>query len=401
MAKVQSIREATRKSHFDKIEKIYGVKEELTPYERMMAMMDHKFDDVDRLPVFCPARTYTLNGMKLWDAYWPESHLNPAKMADLALSTYELSGNENISVPFDMTMEAEALGATAEYFKEPWKIKWISIKPPFIAKDLEDMKIPEDPEEIVHRGRIPVCLDAIKMLHERYYGIVPVTLNVNCPITSVGSYVIDPVEFHKYMIRDPEKVKRIYKALNPVYAAFINAALEAGADAIWLQEEGASLDNISPKHFQEFAKPNLSELIKMIKTPRTMLHICGQLISGQPPEELEVITQMIDCGASMITIEERTDMARARALVDKHRPPKKPGYPSIPLGGNINAYKILYGEALQDISIIDNRVERMVKEGADMMCPGCDYWLETPVTHLRRYVAATINYGTPPRWKKK
>ena len=83
----------------------------MNPYERLMALLEGRKGDVDRLPVWCPARTCTLDGMKMFDAYWPEAHKDPEKMARLAASVYELTGNENISVPFDMTMEAEALGA--------------------------------------------------------------------------------------------------------------------------------------------------------------------------------------------------------------------------------------------------------------------------------------------------
>jgi [methyl-Co(III) methanol-specific corrinoid protein]:coenzyme M methyltransferase len=353
----------------------------MNPYERLMAFLEGKKEDADRLPVWCPARTCTIDGMKVFDAYWPEAHKDPEKMARLAASVYELTGNENISVPFDMTLEAEALGAPCEYFEG--KIKWISVKK-FIATDIYDMDIPQDPSEFPERGRIPVCLEAIKILKKKYGGKVPVMGIVNCPFTSVGSYVLDPVEFHKYLIREPEKIHRIYETLNPYFAAQANAFKEAGADVIVYTEEGASLDNISPKHFEEFVKPHLTELISMTPPPR-VLHICGTLISG----ELEVISSMIDCGAEAITIEERTSMVEARRIADEHRP----GYV---IGGNINAYNVIHSSSVE---VVRDRVKRVVEEGTDMVMPGCDYWLETPTEHIRAFVNAAIEYGTPPRWK--
>lgn len=354
----------------------------MNPYERLMAVLEGRKEDTDRLPVWCSTRTSTLDGMKKFEAFWPEAHKDPKKMARLAASVYELTGNENMSVPFDMALEAEALGAPCEYFEG--KIKWISVKK-FIATDIYEMDIPEHPSEFVERGRIPVCVEAIKTLKKKYGGKVPVIGIVNCPLTSVSSYLIEPVEFHKNLIRDPERIHRIYKTLNPYYAAVANAFKEAGADVIVFTEEGASLNNISPKHFHEFVKPHLTELISMTKPPR-VLHICGSLIS----KELEVITSMIDCGAEAITIEEKTSMSEARKIADEHRP----GYV---IGGNIDPYNVIHGSSIE---VIRDRVKRVIEEGTDMVCPGCDYWIETPTEHIRAFVNAAVEYGTPPRWKK-
>jgi len=320
--------------------------------------------------------------MKIFDAYWPEAHRDPERMAKLAAGVYELTGNENMSVPFDMALEAEALGAPCEYFEG--KVKWISVKK-FIATDIYDMDIPEHPSEFVEKGRIPICIEAIKILKKKYGGRVPVVGIVNCPFTSTGSYMINPVEFHKCIIKDPERIHRVYETLNPYYAAVANAFKEAGADVIVFTEEGASLDNISPKHFDEFVKPHLTELISMTEPPR-VLHICGSLIR----REHEVITSMINCGAEAITIEERTSMLEARKIANKC----KEGYV---IGGNIDSYKFIHDSSTD---VIRNRVKKVIAEGIDMVCPGCDYWIETSTEHIRAFVKAAIEYGTPPRWKR-
>jgi MtaA/CmuA family methyltransferase len=278
-----------------------------------------------------------------------------------------------------MTMEAEALGAPCEYFEG--KIKWISVKK-FIATDIHEMKIPEDPNEFVESGRIPVSVKAIKQLKKKYGGRVPVVGIVNCPFTSVGSYLISPVEFHKYMIKAPDRIHRIYETLNPYYAAVADAFKEAGADVIVFTEEGASLNNISPKHFGEFIKPHLTELIGMTEPPR-VLHICGSLVS----KAIEIVTSMIDCGAEAITIDERTLMSEARKIADEH----KPGYV---IGGNVDPYSVIHGSSPDAIR---DRVRRVIEQGTDMVCPGCDYWMETPTAHIRAFVDAAAEYGKTAR----
>jgi uroporphyrinogen-III decarboxylase len=33
-----------------------------------------------------------------------------------------------------------------------------------------------------------------------------------------------------------------------------------------------------------------------------------------------------------------------------------------------------------------------------MVAPGCDFWLETPTAHIKAFVNAAIEFGTPPPW---
>ncbi|NIO36363.1 methylcobamide--CoM methyltransferase, partial [Candidatus Bathyarchaeota archaeon] len=60
----------------------------MNPYERLMTVLEGKKENVDRFPVWCSARTLTLDSMKIFDAYWPEAHRDPEKMARLAAGVY-------------------------------------------------------------------------------------------------------------------------------------------------------------------------------------------------------------------------------------------------------------------------------------------------------------------------
>ena len=55
--------------------------------------------------------------MKAFNAYWPEAHRNPIKMAKLGSALHRLTGLESAVVPFELTLEAEALGAPIEFFE--------------------------------------------------------------------------------------------------------------------------------------------------------------------------------------------------------------------------------------------------------------------------------------------
>jgi [methyl-Co(III) methanol-specific corrinoid protein]:coenzyme M methyltransferase len=347
----------------------------MTPYERIMAVLRGRKDEIDRLPAMNSVCTSTLEAMKAFDAYWPEAHRNPEKMARLASGLHRLAGLDNATLPFELTLEAEVLGAPLEFFET--QVKWPTIKA-FIAKEVSDLKFPKD---VSKAGRIPVVTKAISLLKKEFEGKIPIIAYITCPFTSISSYLVESIEFLKSVRSNPDKIHEFYRETYPLYAEIANAFTEAGADVITFREEATSLDNISPVHFEQFVKPYLTKMISLTKPPR-ILHICGQC--ARPNSEIEIVGKMIECGAEAITIDERTPMKMAREIADRVRP----GYP---IGGNINPYTTIHQGSVETIR---DAVRRAVNEGTDMVAPGCDFWLETSTEKIRAFVQAVVEFGT-------
>ncbi len=347
----------------------------LNSYHRIMAILKGKKKEVDRLPAFNSVGTYTVDGMKAFDAYWPAAHLNPVKMARLGSALHRLTGLESVVVPFELTVEAEVLGAPLEFFEG--RIKWPSVKK-FIAKDASDLELPSRAEDVRQRGRVPIVCEAIEILKREFKGEVPVIAYISCPFESIGSYLVDSAEFYKKCKSEPETIHELMRLATPYYAEIANAFKEAGADIITFREEAVSLNNIHPKYFEELVKPYLKDLFDRVKPPR-ILHACGQLIS----QGLEIITKLVECGAEALTIDESTPMDKARDIVDKTKP-------SYPLGGNISAYGIIHQGSSEKIR---EMVKKAIEQGTDMPMPGCDFWLETPTENIKAFVKAVREYG--------
>jgi [methyl-Co(III) methanol-specific corrinoid protein]:coenzyme M methyltransferase len=344
----------------------------MNAFDRLTATLKGNKRDIDRLPAMSSVGTYTLDSMETLDAHWPDAHRNPEKMARLAAGLSMLAGLDNITVPFDLTLEAEAFGAPVDFFEG--QVKWPTVTG-FIADDASDLRIPGD---LLSAGRIPTVLKALGILREEYGGEIPVIAYVNAPFTSIGSYLVEPSEFLKWIKRTPEKITQLCNEMYPRYAEVANAFVEAGADIITFREEGASLDSISPRHFDEFVKPYLKKMVALTKAPR-IIHICGQCVSG----DLELITGMMECGAEAITIGETTSMRAAKEIADR----VKSGYP---IGGNISAYNVIHNGPVERIR---DHVRVAIEEGADMVAPGCDFWLETPTEHVKAFVEAVKEFG--------
>jgi [methyl-Co(III) methanol-specific corrinoid protein]:coenzyme M methyltransferase len=337
-----------------------------------MNVLNGKKRDIDRLPAMNSVGTYTVESMNAFDAQWPDAHRDPAKMARLAAGLSKQAGFDNITVPFDLTVEAEAFGAPVEYFDE--QVKWPTVKR-FIARDLSDLHFPDD---ILSAGRIPQVIEALRILREENGGEVPVIAYINAPFTSISSYLMEPSDFLKMVRRNPEKITQFCDEMYPYYAEIANAFAEAGADVITFREEAASLDTISPRHFDELIKPYLKKMIGQVKAPR-IIHICGQCVSG----ELELISKIIECGAEAITIGETTSMRAAREIADKVKP-------CYPIGGNISAYNVIHGGPIKRIR---EQVRKVIDDGVDMVTPGCDFWIETPTKNVRAFVEAVEEFG--------
>ncbi len=338
-----------------------------------MAILKGKKGEIDRIPAMNSVGTYTIDSMKTFNASWPDAHRDPEKMAKLAIGLHKLTGLENATVPFELTLEAEVFGAPLQFFED--QMKWPSVKR-FIASEISDLQFPQDIQEA---GRVPVVIEAIKLLKREFEGLIPIIAYINCPFTSISSYLVEPVEFLKDLYRNPNKIREFCKETYPYYAAIANVFKEAGADIITFREESASMDNISSKHFDKFVRPYLTKMIRLTKPPR-ILHICGQCANKQ----MEIIGSMIACGAEAITIDEKTSMKIARQIVDQI----KPGYP---IGGNINPFSTIYQGPSE---IIKDAVKKAINEGTYMVAPGCDFWLETPTEHIRAFVQATKEFGT-------
>jgi [methyl-Co(III) methanol-specific corrinoid protein]:coenzyme M methyltransferase len=336
-------------------------------YDRFMAVLEGRPGDADRVPCVNTTSVATLEFMEAYDAYWPSAHHDPVKMARLGSAAHRLCGLDNVSVPFCMTVEAEVFGSVIDFHEG--SVRWPSIKEIHVAEP-SDLMIPG---EVSEAGRVPVVVEAIRLLNEEYGGEVPVNAYMAPPFTSISSYLVDSISFLKWLRRSPETVHEFCDAALDTYVEIANLYGEAGADVITLHEMGTSTDIISPTHFDEFVKPYISEITRRVKTP-TVLNICGSTMA--------ILDSMIDCGATAIAVDERTPIHDARSLVDGI----KPGYPII---GNIPAYDAIHAGPAERIA---GAVNSAIEEGVDMVAPGCDFWLETPTENIGAFVDAVARY---------
>ncbi|WP_309493634.1 MtaA/CmuA family methyltransferase [Candidatus Hecatella orcuttiae] len=346
----------------------------MKPYDRVMAVLQGRSGEADRIPCVNFTSTATLQFMEATGAWWPEAHREPEKMAKLGSAAHRLCGLDNVTVPFDMVVEAELLGAPPEFFeaeKAEGEVRQPSVKA-FVVKEPSDLKIPSD---VASAGRLPVVVKAVKILKEEFGGKTPVNVFMVPPFTCLCNYLVDTLTFLKTMVKEPEKIRSFLDASLDLFIQEARVYEEAGADVITLHEMGACCGVIAPSHFKDFVAPYLKKLVKSVKCP-TVLNICG------PTEK--ILPMMVECGANAVAIDETTPIKEARRIVDA----AKPGYP---IAGNISPKKILRDGTPE---VIAGAVKTVIEEGVSIVSPGCDFFLDTPIGNIKTFVETVVKFGS-------
>ncbi len=343
---------------------------ELNSRERVLRLL--RKEKIDRVPVFSGVGNVTIHGVEPHGWRFPEIHLDSHKMATAAASTFQLFGFECAVVPFDVAVEAEALGCQVNYYPDQTDILYPTISRK-LAEKVEDFDITV-PSDLAEAGRMPVVTEAIRLLKEQIGGQVAIGAWVLGPFTLAGQ-LIELNDLIKKSVKRPEAVNKVLDTLDGVVIALAGIYKQAGADYLTVREMGGAENILSPRTFASVIQPHLERVLAAIESPK-VLHICG--------ETNEIIGQMAQCGADAVSVDQMNRLAESQDKV---------GADTILLG-NIDPYNVLVKGNPEDI---DHAVKEAIASGAEAIWPGCDIWPTVPEENMEALVTATRKYGRRPR----
>jgi len=310
---------------------------------------------VDRPPVTGIITAVTQGMMRELDAFWPDAHQDAELMARLGAAGHALYGLETAKVPFDVTVEAEALGGQVDFGDR-------NIFPQLKEPPLREPSDLHMPNDFCQRGRVPVILQAIRLLRERYAAAVPVVSSVMGPFTLCTLCFGE--EFLVWMKWEPEKYQSVMERATVLAAQYAAAQIGAGSDVIQFGEAAASGSMISPKDYTQRVAPFHQQLASAVAAP-TVLHICGDVT-----DRLEMICRT---GVSGLSFDHRVDMEIAKRFKGR-----------MALVGNIPV-EVLGQGSPEDIR---THARQALEQGIDLLNAGCSLLTETPGENLREMVAA-------------
>ena len=310
-----------------------------------------------------PLVTVTLSQMKVSGLYYPTAHEDPPTMARLASLIHTSVGFDGIRVPFDLCVEAEALGCKVR--KGDKESPPMVVEPAF--KEKEAIKIPGD---VFEKGRFHVVFEAIRILKIEFGSRVSVFAGMVGPLTLIGS-LYDAAKVMRWAIKDPERMRGNLDKAAGFLAEYANRLLEAGADVISMLDPTASGDLLSQKHFERDIIPVYQKMRKQIKGP-IVLHICGRttnFLDSLPESGFEAFS----FEGPKVSVKTAREKIRDRMI----------------LVGNVPTYDVLlFGtpERVREESL------KALEEGIDILAPACGIPIQTPVENLRTMVEAVEEF---------
>ena len=336
----------------------------LNSRERVMNLLNG--EEVDRAPCFSGMGNITVAGLNKSGISFVEAHKSPEGMAKAAASSFELYGFESAVVPFDLGVEAEALGCRINFYEHSPGIIYPTVK----TKTLHTGDAFSMPDDFLDRGRIPLVAKALGVLERDVGDRVAVGSYILGPFTLAGQ-LMDLNELLKDSFKRQDDIRRLLDSLTAPIIALGNHLREAGADFITIREMGASADIISPRMFRNLVMPPLKEVISGMPEPR-ILHICG--------DTNPIVGMMQECGAEAVSVEQKNNVAATRASL---------GEKAVILG-NIDAFNLLVKGTPEQVR---EAVKKAIEAGVDGVMPGCDIWPEARPENMLAMVEAAAEYG--------
>jgi [methyl-Co(III) methanol-specific corrinoid protein]:coenzyme M methyltransferase len=340
---------------------------EMNARERVLRFL--RKEKVDRAPVFSGMGNVTVHGLEKYGWKFADIHVDAEKMAAMAASTSQLFNFECAVVPFDMGVEAEALGAGVNFYSTHTDVVYPTISRK-VAEKVEDLDLEATPN-LAETKRIPLVVEAIKRLRNEIGDHVAIGAWVLGPYT-LAAQVLDMGDLAKKAFKKTELIHTVLDTLSGVLIEICKIYREAGADYLTVREMGAGPDILSPRMFKIVIRPHLEQVFSAIESPK-ILHICGSTDS--------IFDQMVCCGADAVSVDQKNDVAESRKTLGE----------SGLLLGNLDPYGTLVQMDASDVAPV---IKKCFENGVDAVWPGCDIWPEVKKENLEAYVKAARDYGT-------
>ena len=325
--------------------------------ERLLKALERQ--PVDRPPAAVPTQNATAAVMEKSGYRWPSAQKNAKDMAGLAWACHEIGGIESVRVPFDINVEAEAMGCETRFGDD-------LITPPLskMKKKAEygKIKIPDPQKD----GRMPEVLEAIKLLKEKTSDQVPLIAALGTPFELLST-TLDFEDIAMSLMEDPDFLKEQLEKMTQITLHYAKAIEKADPDVLMLVD-GTS-QNIGPKYYKQFSFPYTKALLKSLAKP-SILHICGNTTP--------ILEMMAETGASALSIDHPVDIEHALEVTGGN----------VALVGKISPQTLSAGSREEIVT----ETEESLRLGMHVVAPGCGILPQTSLENLKTYIECVANW---------
>jgi [methyl-Co(III) methanol-specific corrinoid protein]:coenzyme M methyltransferase len=318
----------------------------------------------ENVPAFSGLIHVTEEGLGSEGLRLHEVHHDAQKMARAAASTFRLTGMPSAALPLDLCAPAEALGATINYYENsdhlfPQPANFLFSSTRYINQASLDRA------EFVHKGRLDLICDAIRLLKADIGNDVVISGIIPGPYTLL-LYLTESSGLFTDMKHEPNAVRDALFHLAHFLSQCGSAYHDAGADFITIHEMGGSPGFIGPARFEQFVLPSAQQLISRLPGP-IVLSVCGNTNRS--------MGLLARTGADAVSVDQTNDLIVSRALLQ-----------DVLLFGNLDPVATLWQG---DEASITEAIRGTKEAGVDAIWPGCDLAMQTPIQNLKFLVQST------------
>ena len=262
---------------------------------------------------------------------------------------------DGLPIMFDLQLEAEIIGCD---------LVWADYNPPSVGSHPFDKEkgIPgEDKFPTADKGRLPVCLKAMKTMDELVGDDVAI-YGLFCGPLTLSSHLRGN-RFFTDTRKDPEYVKQIMDYCAEYSIRMTDLYLENGADVIAVVDPLVS--QVSPKVFHNLFHDAYKKIFDHIRArgAKSAFFVCGNATF-----QIDVMCQT---GPDSIAVDENVDMVAAKVITDQY---------NIALSGNIPlTTTMLFGNQQDNTKGVLDLMDSIENKTNFIVSPGCDMPYDVPV----------------------
>lgn len=328
------------------------------PKEIVLQSLQHK--QPDRTPVIPLAGLFTTSVTGI-----PVSKLlrDADSQTRSQIASLRQLGYDGVVPCMDLTVEAEALGATVKY--QEGAFPYITKHPFQVPADFPKLEPPE-----IKKTRLSVFVETTRGLVKQVGETHFVSSYVIGPFTLAGQLMgVDPL--FELITEDPDMASSIVNNCEQVLEPYVEQLVEAGTHNVIILEPTASSSVVPPTYFVKYSVPYVKRLISIAKSHGTgsTLHICGNTT--------KIIGLMCETGADALSLDSKVSIEAAM----------KEAHQRSTIVGNVDTTLMLTGTVEEVTAATRQCIQAAGPTGAGFIAStGCDLPIDAPLSNVRALV---------------
>lgn len=333
-------------------------------YQRVMKALH--FEPADRVAIIPELIQHNLEvAQKTHGVYSSD----PNVMVQVILEGLKAYETDAVYVSSDNYLIVEAMGG---------KVKLPQDDPPVLLKtavDCIEEAVKLEPLDVT-KGRIPVILEATRMLRERLKDEIFVKTCIDSAPFSAAAAILGPQEFIINLIDEPELCHEFLEICTESVVRYGLAAAEAGAHGLAFGDSVSVL--VSRTMYKELALPYAKRAVRELKKKTGLpvfYHVCG--------DTRHILDLMMETGADCVEIDSMVPMALAKEAAGGR----------CALEGNVSTIEAFYQGTPEDVRREANRIiDLFGNRGGLILSSACEIPRHTPRENVRALTDAALQY---------